>query len=154
MQELIEKYKLVSHPEGGYYRETYRSAQNVFSSVAKEDRNAATHIYFLLTSGQISRFHKVLHDEIWNFYEGAPLKLITYNCEIINECVISGKSDNYVSIIPAGAYQAAESTGDYSLVGCTVAPGFDFKDLTFMSDDPAAVAKCRKNHPEFSKFIE
>jgi predicted cupin superfamily sugar epimerase len=153
MQNLIDKYKLEPHPEGGYYREIYRSSQKVVSSVIGHERDAVTHIYFLLCKGQISRFHKVLHDEVWNFYEGAPLKLVILNREIINEYVISPRSSNYAEVVPAGSYQAAETTGEYSLVGCTVAPGFDFKDFSFMSDDPDISENLRSKHPEFERFI-
>ena len=66
MQNLIDKYKLIPHPEGGYYREVYRSEQTVKSFATNQDRKSVTHIYFLLLKGQVSRFHKVASDEIWN----------------------------------------------------------------------------------------
>jgi predicted cupin superfamily sugar epimerase len=75
VQKLIDRYKLIPHPEGGYYREAYRSEQILYSPAAGKKRRALTHIYFLLPAGQVSRFHKVIHDEVWNFYAGAPLKL-------------------------------------------------------------------------------
>jgi predicted cupin superfamily sugar epimerase len=73
MQDLIDKYTLVPHPEGGYYAVVYESEQSVKSPIVNKVRKAVTHIYFLLLKGQVSLFHKVAHDEIWNFYEGDPL---------------------------------------------------------------------------------
>ena len=134
MQHLIDKYNLIPHPEGGYYRELFRSNQIVISSVPDQKRNAVTHIYFLLLRGQVSRFHKVLHDEIWNFYEGSPLRLIKFNGDKIEEVIIGKNSDSYVDVVPGGLFQAAETTGEYSLVGCTVAPGFDFADFSFLTN--------------------
>ena len=153
MQQLIDKYKLVPHPEGGYFREVFRSGQTVFSSVAHTNRDAVSHIYFLLTKGQVSRFHKVLHDEIWNFYAGAPLRLMKYDGGRIEEEIIGTDGNSYVSFVAGGLYQAAESTGEYSLVGCTVAPGFEFGDFSFLSDNPDAVTDFMQKHHEYEKFV-
>jgi predicted cupin superfamily sugar epimerase len=153
MQQLIDKYKLVPHPEGGYFREVFRSGQKVFSTVADAKRDAVTHIYFLLIKGQVSRFHKVLHDEIWNFYEGSPLRLVQYDGTKLQEEIVGGTSGSYVSFVAGGLYQAAESTGEYSLVGCTVAPGFDFGDFSFLSDDPDAVSAFIQKNTGYEKFV-
>ena len=99
MQNLIDKYKLVPHPEGGYYAVLYESEQTVMSPVVNKDRKAVTHIYFLLLKGQVSIFHKVAHDEIWNFYEGDPLKLIKYNrCNRIRLYLLQ-PSSHYILLI-------------------------------------------------------
>jgi len=135
MQALIDKYKLVPHPEGGYYAVVYESKQSVKSPVVNKDRKALTHIYFLLLKGQVSVFHKVVHDEIWNFYEGDPIKLIKYYGSKVEEDIIGSGCSNYASIVEGGVYQAAESTGVYSLVGCSVAPGFEFEDFSFLGDE-------------------
>ena len=135
IQELIDKYQLTPHPEGGWYKETYRSELKLHSPVNGQKRSSLTQIYFLLTRGDVSRFHKVLHDEIWHFHEGAPLRLYdadNLNCE---EVILGAENGNYHHIISGGNYQAAESSGDYTLVGCTVAPGFDFADFSFLSDE-------------------
>ena len=150
MQDIIEKYQLTAHPEGGYYREIYRSDQGVNSSVNGQARSALTHIYFLLTQGQISRFHRVLHDEVWNHYEGAPLRLIRYDEKNASETVIGPGCDDYTYVFPGGLWQAAESTGAYSLVGCSVAPGFDFADFSFMND--AEAAELTKDFANYSRF--
>lgn len=153
MQNLIDKYHLVSHPEGGYYSEFYRSEQPVKSKVVKEDRKSVTHIYFLLLKAQVSLFHKVVHDEIWNFYEGDPIKLLKYDNLEIKEDIIGSGCKDYVSIVEGGVYQAAESTGAYSLVGCTVAPGFEFEDFTLLRSEPEQKERFLKDFPDYRKFV-
>jgi predicted cupin superfamily sugar epimerase len=119
----------------------------------KKDRKAITHIYFLLLKGQVSLFHKVAHDEIWNFYEGDPLKLIKYDGLTIEENIIGSGCSDYVSIVEGGIHQAAESTGDYSLVGCSVAPGFEFEDFSLLRDETEAKEKFIKEFPGYRKFV-
>ncbi|MBE1299594.1 MAG: cupin domain-containing protein [Alteromonadaceae bacterium] len=139
IQALIDKYQLTPHPEGGYFAETYRAEEEVASPVHNQPRNSVTQIYFLLAKGDVSRFHKVLHDEIWHFYEGAPLRLLDANNEQCEE-ILLGQDGRYHHVIAAHRYQAAESTGEYTLVGCTVAPGFDFADFNFLADDAQTMA--------------
>ena len=153
MQALIDKYKLVPHPEGGYYAVVYESKQSVKSPVVNKDRKALTHIYFLLLKGQVSVFHKVAHDEIWNLYEGDPLKLIKFNGSKVEEDIIGSGCSDYASIVEGGVYQAAESTGVYSLVGCTVAPGFEFEDFSFLRDDFETKEKFLQKFPGYHKFV-
>jgi predicted cupin superfamily sugar epimerase len=152
IDSIIKKYDLKPHPEGGYFREIYRSAQEVISPISNETRNAATHIYFLLRKGQFSRFHRVLHDEIWNFYEGSALKLFEFDGKTINESII-GEKGKYVSVIKGGLFQAAETTGDYTLVGCTVAPGFDFNDFSFISDEADALNRIHNQFPNYAYLL-
>jgi predicted cupin superfamily sugar epimerase len=154
--ELIKQLNLSPHPEGGYFKEVYRSEQIVVSPVNNEQRNAVTDIYFLLCTGQVSRFHKVLHDEIWNFYEGDPLKLIEVDAESmeVSEVILGDKdSVQYKHCIKADNWQAAETTGEYSLVGCTVAPGFDFADFSFLSDCESAQLEFLSRCNEYAKYI-
>jgi len=154
MKNLIKKYGLQPHPEGGHFAETYRSGQIVDSPVNQEKRNALTDIYFLLASGEISRFHKVLHDEIWNFYEGDPLKIIRFDGVELTEHIIGPDSqDGYKVVIQGGVWQAAVPTGEYSLVGCTVAPGFDFSDFSFLSDDAKLADIIRNSHSDYKYLI-
>ena len=153
MQDLIDKYKLVPHPEGGYYAVVYESKQAVTSPVVNKDRKAVTHIYFLLLKGQVSIFHSVAHDEIWNFYQGDPVKLIKYNGSTVEEVIIGSGCRDYVSIVEGGVYQAAETTGVYSLVGCSVAPGFEFEDFSFLRDDLKTKQKFLKEFPGYRKFL-
>lgn len=153
MQDLIEKYKLVPHPEGGYYAVVYESKQAVTSPVVNKDRKAVTHIYFLLLKEQVSIFHRVAHDEVWNFYQGDPVKLIKYNGATVEEVIIGSGCSDYVSIVEGGDYQAAETTGDYTLVGCSVAPGFEFEDFSFLRDDLESKEKLLNKFPDYQKFV-
>ncbi len=130
---LINKYGLIAHPEGGFYSEQFRSEHSVKSPTVLQTRPAMTHIYFLLTAGQISRWHRVLHDEIWNLYEGSPLRLLTFDNGNIEDIQL-GENTHYYHVVNAGHYQAAESTGEYTLLGCSVAPGFDFADFSYIED--------------------
>ena len=152
--EIVEKYGLQEHPEGGYYREVYRSEATVGSPAVAEQRNAVTDIYFLLAAGQISRFHAVLHDEIWHFYGGAPLVLIELAGDKVLEFKLGNRlGDEFKHTVKGGTYQAAYSTGEYSLVGCTVAPGFDFRDFRFLKDDPDAGELIQRMGENFSHLV-
>ncbi len=153
MHPLIDRFQLSPHPEGGFYREVYRSTLSVRSSVMNDTRPAATHIYFLLLEGQVSRFHRVAHDELWHFYEGAPLRLVTYDGLDVHQTVIGAEGEPHVAVVGGGIYQAAESTGTHSLVGCTVAPGFAFEDFSFLSDDPVLKDSVNRNHVDFVKYV-
>ncbi len=114
---LIAQLKLQPHPEGGYFRETFRDAG--------EGRAHSTAIFFLLKAGQISRWHRVDAAEVWHFYRGAPLELrIGKRLEILGPEIEKGQQPQL--IVPPKEWQAARSLGDYTLVGCTVAPGFEF----------------------------
>lgn len=152
MHPLITKLGLEPHPEGGYYRQIYRSTSEVISPKHGLARPAVTHIYFLLLKGQVSRFHRVLHDEIWNHYAGAPLTLFQLHQQQLHEKRIGGENNEMASIVPGGHFQAAETTGDYSLVGCSVAPGFDFADFSFI-DEPCVRQWIELAHPHLRKFI-
>jgi predicted cupin superfamily sugar epimerase len=104
--EVIRMLNLEAHPEGGYYRETFRDPATI------AERSASTAIYFLLKRGEISRWHRIDAVEVWHWYGGAPLRLQIRNGEAPVELVF--------------AWQAAETLGEWTLVGCTVAPGFEF----------------------------
>ena len=145
---LIESLGLIAHPEGGYYREVYRSSASVKPSDRREPRSALTTIYFLLTQGQFSRWHRVRSDEVWHFYEGATLDLWLTSPEISRlEHRRLGPFEQLqqpVQVVPAGWWQAAQSSGAYTLTGCTVGPGFDFKDFALAADEPASAAAFRQ----------
>lgn len=155
-QQIIKELDLLPHPEGGYYKETYRADTQVYSQYVEQDRNAITCIYFLLIQGQISRFHRVKHDEIWHFYLGSPLRLIDIDRQQYNikESILGDYQHalHAQQVIPANHWQAAESLGEYSLVGCSVAPGFDFSDFAFLDTHPER-AVIEKYYPELSRFI-
>lgn len=136
---LIRELKLVPHPEGGHFREVFRSSRRV--SRGELSRSALTTIYFLLRAGERSRWHVVDADEAWHFLRGAALELLTYDPEAgrLARRRLNGAlrgTHGPVSVVPAGNWQAARSTGAYSLAGCTVGPGFEFADFRFVADLP------------------
>lgn len=156
IEQLIQTYNLQPHREGGYYCERYRSDSKLASPVDAKQRASVSHIYFLLVKGQVSRWHKVLHDEIWNMYEGAPLRILSLKKQIITDEII-GRSDNssgqdFFKVIKGGDYQAAESTGDFSFLGCTVAPGFEFRDFSFIQDQHTKDMVVQQGH-DYAKFF-
>ncbi len=138
-KEIIELLDLQEHPEGGYFKETYRSEEIIPNSILgtsyEGERNVSTGIYFLLTSEKFSAFHKINQDEMWHFYKGSPLKLHmisedgNYSFVIIGNDLIRGELPQYT--VKGGDWFAAEVLleNSYSFVGCTVAPGFDFRDF-------------------------
>jgi hypothetical protein len=137
-RELIERLSLVPHPEGGWYREIYRARERV--QTRRGLRAAVTTIHYLLEQGQLSRWHVVESDEVWNFHDGAPLELLEYDpaARRFAHHVLGDVRDGNesVAVIEAGVWQAARSRGEYSLVGCTVGPGFEFEDFRFVSALP------------------
>jgi predicted cupin superfamily sugar epimerase len=151
-KKLIHKYQLQPHPEGGYYREIFCSSLQVESGMVAAQRPAMTHIYFLLGRGEHSRFHRVAHDELWHFYAGSPLQLYMFAGEGV-EVVTLGQDTEPVAVVPGGVYQAAESSGAYTLVGCSVAPGFDFADFSFLADHPEHRDHLVRCNPEFHNWL-
>jgi len=155
VQHLIDQLQLVPHPEGGYYREVYRSELMVHSGNVGKLRAALTDIYFLLPAGQVSRWHRVAHDELWNFYSGAPLSLwqLSPDLQTLQRHQLDGSTGQYKQMIPGGWWQAAESSGDHTLVGCSVSPGFDFSDFRMLKDLPETAARVYAEYPDMARFI-
>lgn len=124
--EVIRQLELQPHPEGGHYRETFRDSRTVD---AGSGRAASTAIYFLLRAGEISRWHRVDAAEVWHWYAGAPLALSIVDREQKLDVRLGADltaSERPQAAVPAGAWQQAQSLGAWTLVGCTVAPGFEF----------------------------
>jgi predicted cupin superfamily sugar epimerase len=126
--EIIRLLDLEPHPEGGHYRETFRDAATVGAG-ADASRPASSAIYFLLAAGEISRWHRVDAVEVWHWYAGAPLALSLADASgrrgiRLGPDLAVGERPQVV--VPAGAWQQAASLGAWTLVGCTVAPGFQF----------------------------
>jgi len=138
-QEIINKLNLKEHPEGGYFSETYRSELKIPTRVLGDDyngdRNCATCIYFMLTSEKFSAFHKINQDEIWHYYKGVSLQLHIISKEGNYSFVMIGndfdKNEVPQYMVKGGDWFAAEvlEKDSYTLVGCTVSPGFDFADF-------------------------
>lgn len=135
-RELIATLHLQVHPEGGYYRRLFESSQR-----HADGRLYASAILFLLPAGVISRWHRVDADELWHFHEGAPVELLVAPApQVIERQVLGTVAHEQLPqrAVPAHAWQAARSLGDYSLVGCTVSPAFEFAGFRLLSDDSEA----------------
>jgi len=137
---MIDTLGLIAHPEGGFYRETFRSplALRGVPWAGDGERSASTAIYFLLPGGVFSAFHRVLADEAWHHYDGDPVDLHTLDPIAGHEVVRLGRDvrggQRPQHVVRGGVWQAAVATGErYALCGCTVAPGFDFADFAMPS---------------------
>ena len=147
--ELIARLGLLPHPEGGFYREVFRSSRQVVPDDGRPARQALTTIDFLLAVGQCSAWHRVRSDEVWHLLEGSGLRLWLAPPDLSRFEAVelqAGRSQRHV--VPADWWQAAEPLGDFAYVGATVGPGFDFADFGFGRDDaalraalPAALAR-------------
>ena len=139
VEALVASLSLIPHPEGGFYRETWRAPLVIAGDALPHGapRAAQTAIYFLLPAGTFSAIHRVTSDEIWHHYDGDPLELHLWSqdgahrMELLGRELARGERPQHV--VPAGVWQAAVPRGSrYALSGCTVAPGFDFADFTLM----------------------
>lgn len=137
--ELVRHFGMSPHPEGGFYRETYRSAGSIpaeaLPSAFSGARSYSTAILFLLRQGDVSRLHRIRQDELWHFYLGDPLRLVMISPEGRPEEVVLGqdvtRGQHLQWAVPAGYWFGAAPAPEsaFSLIGCTVAPGFDFADF-------------------------
>lgn len=136
-QDLIASLQLARHPEGGWFRETYRSAEAIPGAALPGrfdgDRSFCTAIHFLLEAGDISALHRIRSDELWHFHAGSPLVIHAISADgacrswrLGSDVAAGGR---FQVAVPAGCWFGAEPTGAYALVGCTVSPGFDFRDF-------------------------
>ena len=152
--DWIQQLQLLPHPEGGYYKETYRSKESVFFLGFEGRRNTSTAIYFLLKEKDKSHFHRIKSDELWFFHEGSSLEIFCLS-ENGLQTILLGKNskegEQLQAIIPAGNWFAAkikDETG-FSLVSCTVAPGFDFQDFELAEKE-----LLEKEFPSHKRLIE
>jgi len=144
IEALVAGLALEPHPEGGYYREWFRSPLVVQPTDGRLPRAALTAILYLLPEGVRGAWHRVQSDEVWHLYEGGPLEL----CQVAPETNAVSRvqlgtalvSHGPVHVVPAGYWQRACSLGAYTLAGCTVGPGFEFDDFEMLaSDSPEAI---------------
>ena len=131
--DIIAQLDLKPHPEGGHYRETFRDP-----AVDTSGRSRSTAIYFLLARGERSHWHRIDATEVWHYYAGDALTLRIADDDgtrsiTLGPDIAAGEAPQ--AIVPASAWQAAESVGDWTLVGCTVAPGFDFTTFELAPKD-------------------
>jgi predicted cupin superfamily sugar epimerase len=132
-QYWVENIGMLEHPEGGYFKETYRAEGAFTPEGFSGERNFATSIYFLLEKDNISHFHRIKSDEIWYYHAGSPLTVhVIFPNGELKELKIGPNIENgevLQAIVPANTIFGSTCTNDYSLVGCMVSPGFDFNDF-------------------------
>jgi predicted cupin superfamily sugar epimerase len=154
--ELIETLNLKPHPEGGFYRELFRSPESVMPSDQRGERAALTTIFFLLTAESFSRWHRVRSDEVWHLYEGGPLEVLEMDasCRELTTtrlAQVDAAGARPVHVVTAGVWQAARCVGPYALAGCSVGPGFDFADFQLLADDTGSM-RALDRHPAVTAF--
>lgn len=141
-KEIIQRFNLTKHPEGGYFAEMFRSDDDISSGLPERyegNHVLYTSIYFMLEGNDFSAFHVLKSDEIWHFYEGTSILLHSIEKNGILKTVRLGRShesgDVYQYLVKAGSYFCAEveDKSSYALVGCTVAPGFEYNDFILCS---------------------
>jgi predicted cupin superfamily sugar epimerase len=155
---LVRALRLVPHPEGGHYREVFRSAATVQPGDGRPVRAAITTIDFVLARGECSAWHRVSSDEVWHLLEGGALRLWLLSpaldrVEAVTLGAVDGDGTGPRHVVPAGVWQAAEPLGDFAYVGATVGPGFDFADFAFLRDDPAASAGLAALRPDLARLL-
>lgn len=144
-EKLIAQYSLSPHPEGGWYKETYRSSNLISKSTLPsnftEERAFSTAIYFLLEQGNFSAFHKIKSDECWHFYSGQTLLVYVINAEGKLDIIKLGNDiengELFQYVVPANCWFASipADHAEFCFVGCTVSPGFDFNDFELAKAD-------------------
>lgn len=141
ISRLIQQFGLLPHPEGGYYRETYRSQETVRRNATGNPYSASTAIYYLLADGAYSAWHRIAADEAWHFYAGHPLLvhvLLANGRHITHTLGNALQTDEatFQAVVPAGCWFAAQlaQPDSFAFVGCTVAPGFEFREFELATE--------------------
>lgn len=145
---------LIDHPEGGRFCEVFRSAR-IVTTQKGDRRSALTHIYFSLNPGEVSRFHRVTSDEVWNLYQGEGLNLYLWDgSDMPPECItLSAENNNFCHVVTADTWQAAEPVSDVVLVGCSVAPGFEYIDFSLLTPESDEAKRLLSIAPHMTKFL-
>lgn len=157
---LIERFGLQPHPEGGYFRETFRGEDKVVREASPgETRSASTAIYYMLCDGAHSAWHRIRSDEVWHFYAGEPINVYVIDTagQLLTHRLGNALTDQgavFQAVVPAGQWFAAElcDPGDpaaFALAGCTVAPGFEFSEFEL-----ADVASLTKAYPQHEVVVK
>jgi predicted cupin superfamily sugar epimerase len=152
--DLVQRLGLAPHPEGGWFRETYRTTETIAASALPlrfgGERSISTAIHFLLEAGQCSHLHRIRSDEVWHFYAGDPLTVVEIDPNGTLRTTRLGDGLTYQHMVPAGAWFGATVAegGRFALVGCTVAPGFDFADFELADRD-----RLLADHPAHQDWI-
>jgi predicted cupin superfamily sugar epimerase len=155
--ELVRLLELQPHPEGGFYRERFRSPHAVQPADERAARCALTTIDFLLARGQWSAWHRVASDEAWHLLEGGPLRLWLLNpqCDAASHVDLAPADGKHAPrhVVPAMWWQAAEPLADFAYAGATVGPGFEFADFAFLRADADARAALQRLRPELRRLL-
>jgi predicted cupin superfamily sugar epimerase len=151
---IARRLALHPHPEGGWYRERFRSARQVQPDDTRPARSALTTIDFLLGRGQFSAWHRVRSDEVWHLLEGGPLRLWTWapSAGRMHFVDLAAGAER-CHVVEAGVWQAAEPLGDFALCGATVGPGFDFADFAFGRDDASLRDALLRLSPDLLRLL-
>ena len=149
----IEKLGLLPHPEGGFYKETYRANTMINLKDFEGERVCSTGIYFLLNRGNFSAFHRIKSDEMWHFYQGGGLEIFYFEQDYLKTVCLGNEPEKgqvFQAMVPAGVWFAARPlpSTSYALVGCTVSPGFDFRDFEMAKGEDLTTA-----YPKHSDLI-
>jgi predicted cupin superfamily sugar epimerase len=143
--ELIGSLDLSPHPEGGYYKRVYESSKQVLANGVL--RPAITSIRFLLTAGVCSRWHRVDAAEVWDWQEGAAVELLMYDADAraLSRAQLdtSARGGQLLQVVPAGIWQSARTHGDYSLIDCSVSPGFVWSGLEMLDESSGLAHEIR-----------
>ena len=153
--ELLNLLGMRPHPEGGHYVEQFRSTHRVDVLDRKVQRCAITTIYFLLAAGEFSRWHRVVSDEIWHYHEGEAIELLLFDDRGFRRVRLgpASRETRPTIVVPAGTWQAARTTGAYTLCACTVGPGFEFADFSLAVDWPEIAARIANAGADLALFI-
>jgi uncharacterized protein len=158
VQEIVQLLNLQPHPEGGYYKEVYRSEGLIEEACLPDNfqgkRSFSTSIYYLLQKGDFSAFHRIKSDEHWHYYYGGNVLIHvlypdgSYQCKLLGSNIANGAA--FQLVIPAGTWFAAEPApgNDFTLAGCTVAPGFDFADFELANKN-----ELMQQYPNYQELI-
>jgi uncharacterized protein len=155
--ELVATLKMQPHPEGGFFAEVFRSQEQVTPDDGRPTRPGLTTIDFLLARGQFSAWHRVASDEAWHLLEGGALRLwlLTPGLDRVSHVDLQSASAVHAPrhVVPAGWWQAAEPLAEFSYVGATVGPGFDFADFDFGREHANFLSAVKKQSPALSRLL-
>jgi predicted cupin superfamily sugar epimerase len=155
MKNIIKELDLSKHPEGGFFRQSFKSAVEVQPHDQTDLRAAFTHIYYYLPKGAHSRFHKNRYDEVWNLYSGEGIRIFLYDAQnrSVREEELKASIFKFHLVVPGGIWQAAEPIGEYALVGCSVAPGWETQDEVYLLDDSQESKRLVELKPGWDRLI-
>ena len=145
---------LIDHPEGGRFCEVFRS-DRIVSAQEGVTRSALTHIYFSLAPGEVSRFHRLASDEVWNLYQGTGIILYTWDGTDNPPMVttLSEEKEEFCHVVSANTWQAAEPVSGNVLAGCSVAPGFEYSDFTIIDSNTDEGKRLLSIDPDMIRFL-